>query len=164
VAERSNSYNSYIDWTVHDFSIVGSSPHGGDSFSIVLFVSSYVNSVDLEASFVERLRLHAPFNSRSINPRINRRFSSAINIHTYRHTYKTHTHTDGLDLQQSTLQRSAASLSGHQNRTIIYHCSSLDLSLIRINRSYIDITVICVICSVCKSDKLYICPDNKVLE
>ncbi len=42
VVERSNSFNSNIDWIVHG-SIEGSRPHVG-------FVFGYVNSVDREAS------------------------------------------------------------------------------------------------------------------
>ncbi len=39
VAERSNSYNSYIDWTVHDFDLcIASSRHDDDSFSRDRFI------------------------------------------------------------------------------------------------------------------------------
>ncbi len=53
VVERSNSFNSNIDWIAHG-SIDGSRPHGGNRFR---FVFGHVNSVDREASIRLRMRI-----------------------------------------------------------------------------------------------------------
>jgi hypothetical protein len=89
VAERSNSSNSDIDKIVHDSSTVGSRLHC-DSFSVDSFSAIFNRS----RGFDSRGFVNAFFNSRSINPRINCRSYSTINIHTLTLTHtRSHTHT-----------------------------------------------------------------------
>ena len=149
VAERSNSSNSGIDWTVRLSTFVYR------EFETRRFVFGYVYSVDREASSLTNFLY-----IRSLTLNVNRFVfaharEASINIyrHTHRHTHYRSAYTLQIHRHYTLQIWSYSNCHSSEDRLLrsIWGSSSTsstsDLSCIQFNRSYIVYVVLYVICS-----------------